>query len=80
MIHNQYQQPGGEDAVVRAEVGMLRRAGHDVVEFIRNNASIGEYNPLQKAALAVSTTWNRNAYTQIQQVIAHGAARHCTLS
>ncbi len=70
VIHNQYQQPGGEDVVVRAEVGLLRRAGHHVVEFMRNNASIAEFNPLQKAWLLASTTWNRRAYSQIQQVIA----------
>ena len=70
VIHNQYQQPGGEDVVVRAEMGMLRRAGHHVVEFFRNNATIAEYNPAQKASLLVSATWNRNAQAQIQQVIA----------
>ena len=69
MIHNQYQQPGGEDVVVRAELGMLRRAGHPVVEFIRNNASIAEYDPLQKASLAATTTWNRDTYAQIRQII-----------
>ena len=33
VIHNQYQQPGGEDVVVRAEVDLLRRAGHRVLQF-----------------------------------------------
>jgi hypothetical protein len=28
VIHNQYQQPGGEDVVVRAEVDLLR--GRDI--------------------------------------------------
>ena len=45
VIHNQYQQPGGEDVVVRAEVEMLRRAGHRVVQFIRNNAAIANLQP-----------------------------------
>ncbi|MGO9516356.1 MAG: glycosyltransferase family 4 protein [Candidatus Korobacteraceae bacterium] len=70
VIHNQYQQPGGEDAVVRAELEMLRSAGHPVVPFIRSNTAIAEFNPLQKASLAVSTTWNRRAHAQIRELIA----------
>src|SRR5271157_2161892 len=70
VIHNQYQQPGGEDVVVRAEAGVLRRAGHDVVGFIRKNETIAKYSAPQKAALLVSATWNHNAYAQIRQLIA----------
>ena len=70
VIHNLYQQPGGEDAVVRAEIAMLRNAGHRVVTFLRNNAAIAGYNPLQKAWLAASTAWNRSAHQQIRQLIA----------
>jgi len=69
VIHNQYQQPSGEDVVVRAETEMLRRAGHRVVSFIRNNAAIAEYNPLQKASLLVSATWNQSACVQIRELI-----------
>ena len=49
VIHNRYQQPGGEDAVVRAEVEMLRRAGHRVLQYGRDNATIANYSPLRKA-------------------------------
>ena len=70
VIHNQYQRPGGEDVVVSAEMEMLRRAGHRVVPFIRSNAVIADYSPLQKAALAMSTTWNRKSYVQIRELIA----------
>src|SRR5271165_7407662 len=49
---------------------MLRRAGHRVVEFTRENATIAEYNPLQKASLLVSTTWNQKAYREIVELIA----------
>ncbi len=70
VIHNQYQQPGGEDAVVRAEMEMLRSAGHRVVPFIRSNSAITGYGPIRKAGLAVSTTWNCGAHAQIREVIA----------
>ena len=29
VVHNAYQQRGGEDSVVAAEVALLRRHGHD---------------------------------------------------
>ncbi len=71
VIHNQYQQPGGEDVVVRAEMEMLSRAGHRVLPFIRHNAAIAEYNPLQKASLLASTIWNQSVFRQIRELIAN---------
>jgi glycosyltransferase involved in cell wall biosynthesis len=32
-LHTPYRQPGGEDAVVRAEAEVLRRSGHEVVQY-----------------------------------------------
>ena len=58
VIHNRYQQPGGEDAVVRNEVLMLRRAGHRVLEYRRDNAEIAGYSLLRQVALPLRTTWN----------------------
>lgn len=69
VIHNRYQQAGGEDAVVEAEVELLRLAGHRVVPFIRDNATITRYNPLQKAALSVNTTWNQETYSTLRRII-----------
>ena len=37
VVHNRYQQRGGEDAVVDAEVALLRRHGHEVGTYIRAN-------------------------------------------
>jgi len=56
--------------VVQAEIDMLRRAGHRVVSYMRNNATIAGYNSLQKACLGVSTTWNRKAHAEIRDLIA----------
>ena len=61
VIHNQYQQPGGEDAIVRAEVELLRRQGHRVVQHLRDNSAIANCNALRKASLFFSTTWDRHA-------------------
>jgi glycosyltransferase involved in cell wall biosynthesis len=69
VIHNRYQQPGGEDTVVRAEVNLLRNAGHRVITYFRDNAAITRYGLLRKACLAVSTTWDRQTYADIRTLI-----------
>jgi glycosyltransferase involved in cell wall biosynthesis len=69
VIHNQYQQPGGEDVAVRAEVDLLQRAGHRVLRFTPNNATLANCSPLEKAALFVTTTWSRTAYSTIRTLI-----------
>lgn len=39
LLHNRYQQRGGEDSVVDAETNLLREAGHEVfVELVDNHA------------------------------------------
>ena len=70
VIHNQYQQHSGEDVVVTAEMEMLRQAGHRVVPFIRSNAAIAGFSPLQNVSLAVNATWNRKADAQMRELIA----------
>jgi hypothetical protein len=37
VVHNRYREPGGEDAVVAAEVGLLRSAGFEVVDYVVAN-------------------------------------------
>ncbi|MGH6742279.1 MAG: hypothetical protein ACREDY_25175, partial [Bradyrhizobium sp.] len=69
VIHNRYQQPGGEDAVVAAEVELLRSNGHRVVEYTRDNREICRYGPLRCAELFFSTTWDRRTYHELRELI-----------
>ncbi|HVP50340.1 MAG TPA: glycosyltransferase [Candidatus Bathyarchaeia archaeon] len=69
VVHNRYQQLGGEDTVVGTEVEVLRRNGHRVTEFVRDNSEIRGYNAVQRASLAVCTTWNHRAYHQLRELI-----------
>ncbi|MFA5688383.1 MAG: glycosyltransferase family 4 protein [Kiritimatiellales bacterium] len=39
-VHNYYQQAGGEDAVVAAELALLRERGHEVITYYKNNSGI----------------------------------------
>ena len=62
LVHNFYQQPGGEDQVFRAEAQILRDAGHTVVELTETNDRVAEMSPV---ALARATIWNSEAYQRI---------------
>jgi FkbM family methyltransferase len=40
LVHNQYQQPGGEDVVFEQERRLLEHAGHHVLSYQRSNVEI----------------------------------------
>ena len=69
VIHNRYQQAGGEDAVVRAEVALLQQNGHRVTEYARDNAAIAGFGPTGKASLLLTTTWNQQVYRELRRLI-----------
>src|SRR5262249_5130762 len=61
VVHNYYQQPGGEDQVVRAETALLQRRGHAVRLYAEDNRSIAA-RPTPRVAL--ETVWSaRSART-----------------
>jgi len=69
VIHNRYQQSAGEDAMVLAEMNELRRRGHRVIPYLRDNAEIAGQSLVRKAVLSLSTTWNPRSYSEITGVI-----------
>jgi len=70
LVHNRYQQPGGEDASMLAEEGVLRAAGHRVVEYVRHNDEIKDYRLASKATLPLRTVWARDSYREIKALLA----------
>ena len=68
-VHNYYQQPGGEDAVVEAEKRLLLGAGHRVVEYTRHNDEIASYGLWQKATLAPRTAWAWDTYREFKALL-----------
>jgi glycosyltransferase involved in cell wall biosynthesis len=69
-FHNLYQQPGGEDGVMRAERELLARNGHRAVGYVRDNDEIAGHNLWQKATLGLRTVWARDSYQEIRALIA----------
>lgn len=53
-LHTPYRQPGGEDAVVRAERAVLEQAGHKVHQHIEDNPG----SPIRAAAALAGSLWN----------------------
>jgi glycosyltransferase involved in cell wall biosynthesis len=66
IAHNFYQQPGGEDQCVAAEVAMLRARGHDVVQYCLHNDSIATMNQLEVAS---RTLWSGPAHREIRELL-----------
>lgn len=67
-VHNFYKQSGGEDAVVRQEIALLRRMGHDVAIYSVHNDDIRTL--LDKIRVFWRTTYNRAQKKNLQRAIA----------
>ena len=67
LAHAPYQQRGGEDSVFEAERELLRRNGHEVVEFRPNKTPLD----LGALRLGLRTVWSPDSYSEIRRVIQH---------
>ena len=69
MIHNYYQQWGGEDASAEADVNLLRNNGHDVQLFVKHNDEIKHYNILRYAGLFFKPSWSLETTVRLKSTI-----------
>lgn len=67
IVHNAYQQRGGEDSVVEAEVALLRQRGHEVELLLRHNDDV---TAMSRLDVALQTMWSRQTSAQIRERIA----------
>lgn len=70
LIHNSYQQEGGEDVVFRAERNLLASAGHNVAVYARDNREIERYNWREKASLSHRAIWARDTFNEMRALLA----------
>lgn len=54
VIHNDYQQPGGETVYVNAQISLLQQHGHSTVTYWRDNREIERYGFAQKFAFFIN--------------------------
>jgi glycosyltransferase involved in cell wall biosynthesis len=69
IVHNTYQQPGGEDVVVERERHLLEERGHRVVMYQRSNREIERLSSLQRLTLVKSTIWAADAREDLARLI-----------
>lgn len=67
VAHNVYQQRGGEDSVVEAEVSLLRARGHEVEFYLRNNDELPRMGAL---SAATETVWSTKTQTDLGRILA----------
>lgn len=67
VVHNRYQQRGGEDAVVDAEIDLLRFHGHAVAMLERHNDEIAN---MGIARVGIETLWSHDSVRRCRSAIA----------
>lgn len=66
--HNYYQQPGGEDAVFRSEVDLLKSSGHEVCLYERHNNEI-KPDLFSRISHVTSLRFSKESYDQMRSLI-----------
>jgi glycosyltransferase involved in cell wall biosynthesis len=69
IAHNRYRYPGGEDVVFCREGELLRSAGHEVVEYVRENTEIPDDGFLGKAITGIRTLWAWDTARELQSIL-----------
>jgi glycosyltransferase involved in cell wall biosynthesis len=69
ILHNSYQQLGGEDVVVEQEAALLRGAGHEVIEYRRSNNEIDALSLWSKSTLPVRAAWSGRAMRNLAALL-----------
>jgi glycosyltransferase involved in cell wall biosynthesis len=66
LVHNRYQQLGGEDITFAAERDLLRQHGLDVFEYVDSNDRLNHISPLSAAS---QTIWSQFSYDSLLKLI-----------
>jgi glycosyltransferase involved in cell wall biosynthesis len=69
VVHNEYQQRGGEEVVVEAESKLLMNHGHDVFFYRRNNDELRHQNLFEALGTGMRTIWAPKSYRELEQIL-----------
>ena len=69
VIHNYYQNPGGEDAVCEEEMALLRRMNHQIFHYSISNNVIREFGALETLKLPWKSVWAHDSYKGVHRLI-----------
>jgi glycosyltransferase involved in cell wall biosynthesis len=70
LVHNYYQQPGGEDAGVRQERDLLAAAGHRIVEYTRHSGEISLNGYNSRLRLGAEALWSQRTLKELRGLLA----------
>lgn len=75
LVHNQYQQPGGEDVAFEQERRLLERAGHQVVVYQRSNMEIDAIFAARRIRLVKDIVWAADTHRELTGLLAREKPR-----
>lgn len=69
IIHNDYQQPGGETVAVKSQIALLKQHGHQVLTYLRDNREILRYGLAEKIAFWINTLFSLRTFREITALV-----------
>ncbi len=66
LAHTYYKLPGGEDRVFAAEAALLRRNGHEVLEYCQHN---DQTDSMSAPHMALRTIWSSSTYSELRGLV-----------
>jgi glycosyltransferase involved in cell wall biosynthesis len=69
VVHNSYQQPGGEDAAFAGECRLLEQHGHTVVAYRRSNREIDSMSTVQRLIMPKQMIYSDKSRREIQELL-----------
>ncbi|MDR0897796.1 MAG: glycosyltransferase family 4 protein [Oscillospiraceae bacterium] len=73
LVHNYYQQPGGEDVVLRNEQRLLEEKGHFVRLYTRHNDEIHQFSSWQTFCALFASVFSLKTYRDVRRLIRENA-------
>lgn len=69
IVHNFYQQQGGEDSYIFKEKNLLEQHGHIVILYTKQNAEIQNMSLRQKVMLPLNSFFNLKVFNDIRRIL-----------
>ena len=69
LVHNSYQQPGGEDVVFDLERDLLVRGGHEIVTYCRSNKEADELSGIGRLGLVKRIVWADDSRSAVLKLL-----------
>lgn len=70
VIHNYFNERGGEDEVVDSEINLLKQYGHEVIVYKSTNKEIDSYSLYRKIRYLIKEfNWSESSYSQVKDIV-----------